>query len=255
MARRDPVRAIRATSWLALASMAALAGCFPYLTPPAPLLQFQEAGDVFVSAGASGVWTHLPVPDAYGATAGFALNDDIALVGSGHMAQDARQLGGEVAVLGYRSQQISRKARRFSTFGGQVGFGGLNRVTTDDPALADYQANVTHTEMSGWVGSIGGQYAYGTDWKWVAVGTTWRGNFVYIDYSRYRYGGVETSRSQEMAVIFDSSFHVEFGPPVIRAGLMFGANAPIPFGIPPEGPVFAPMSAQTYLGLTASSRF
>ena len=66
---------------------------------------------------------------------------------------------------------------------------------------------------------------------------------------------METGHGQDMAVILDSSFHVEFGPPVIRAGLLFGANAPIPFGIPPDGPVFAPMSAQTYLGITASSRF
>lgn len=31
-----------------------LGGCYPYLTAPAPLVQFEEAGDVFVAAGASG---------------------------------------------------------------------------------------------------------------------------------------------------------------------------------------------------------
>src|SRR5690606_35319489 len=134
-----------------------LGGCYPYLTAPAPLVQFEEAGDVFVAAGASGVWTHLPVPDIYGLTVGFAAHDDIAVVASAHAAQDARQLGGEVAVLGYRSGQVTRKATRFSTFGGQLGFGGLNRVTTDDPALRAYQENVTHTEISGYVASLGGQ--------------------------------------------------------------------------------------------------
>lgn len=251
-----PARSIgRRGAILAGLAAASLGGCYPYMTAPAPLVQFEEQGDVFVAAGAAGLWAHLPVPDAYGLTVGFAANDDIALVASAHAAQDARQLGGEVALLGYRSKKLGRNSRKFSTFGGQLGFGGLNRVTTYDPAPRPYKEIITHTEISGYIASVGGQYNYSTDWKWLAVGTTWRGNFVYVGYSRHRLGDVETGRSQDMALILDSSFQVVFGPPVIRGGLMFGANAPIPFGTPPQGPAFIPMSTQTYLGLTASSRF
>lgn len=241
------LRPVRQTVLFLACSLAA--GCYPYFSVPTPFLDFEEKGDVVLDASGRGVWFNLPVPDAWTLAGGYAFSDEWAVVGQGVLAQGTDQFGAEAGIVHFDTGG----GRLKTAIGGQVGVGRLNDVSPGNNYPGG-ETNDTIYLFSGTTVNLGAQYSYGYDWKWGAVGNTWRANVLAVMYNKYRMGGAPQDHPADAALVFDTMVFAYLGPPVLRIGIQIGSSAAVPFGLP-EGPILYPFSGSTWMGLAAHSRF